>query len=292
MVGKTTFRPMLAELASIELIRYPVLVTPKFDGVRLIIKDGKCLTRTGKELPNKHINKTLLEICNSNSGFYDGELIAGNFQETTSAVMSIEGEPVFTYHVFDYVTNIYKPYSDRVLDLSSIVENDIVKRVMPVAVNSYENLIHTMDSYIDLGFEGLIFRSEHSPYKFGRSTVKEGYMLKMKRFKDAEAIIIDIEELMRNTNEAKCNVLGYVDRSTSKDGMEPGCTMGALKVRNINTNVEFSIGSGFTQAQRDEIWLNKEKYINSIVKYKYQEEGEKDKPRFPVFIGFRSKLDM
>lgn len=292
MAINNTFRPMLAENADVNLIRYPVLVTHKFDGVRLIVKEDKCLTRTGKELPNKYITKTLLEICNTDSGFYDGELIAGNFQETTSAVMSIDGEPVFTYNIFDYVTNVNKPYSERVKELSTIAENDIVKLVIPTVVNSHDELMRAMDNCINDGYEGVVFRSLYSPYKFGRSTVKEGHMLKLKRFKDSEAVIISIEELMHNTNEAKYDVLGYTDRSTCKDGMEPGHTMGALKVRNIKTNVEFSIGSGFTQAQRDEIWKNREKYINSIVKYKYQEEGEKDKPRFPVFIGFRSDLDI
>ena len=36
---------------------------------------------------------------------------------------------------------------------------------------------------------------------------------------------------------------------------------------------------------------NKEEF-DEIVKYKHFPVGEKDKPRFPVFIGFRAKEDM
>ncbi len=43
---------------------------------------------------------------------------------------------------------------------------------------------------------------------------------------------------------------------------------------------------------RKEVWENKEKYIGKILKYKSQKSGEKDKPRFPTFIGFRNEKDM
>lgn len=34
-----------------------------------------------------------------------------------------------------------------------------------------------------------------------------------------------------------------------------------------------------------------DKLLDKIVTYSYQDEGMKDKPRFPSFKGFRSKLD-
>ena len=60
----------------------------------------------------------------------------------------------------------------------------------------------------------------------------------------------------------------------------------------MHTGVEFSIGSGFTEEQRREIWNKKVELIGSIVKYKYFEVGVKDKPRFPIFLAFRDKKDM
>ena len=66
--------------------------------------------------------------------------------------------------------------------------------------------------------------------------------------------------------------------------------MGAITVRDLKTGVEFEIGSGFTAEQRLDFWANK--YIGEIVKYSYFEVGAKDKPRFPTYLGFRSKDDM
>jgi DNA ligase-1 len=37
-------------------------------------------------------------------------------------------------------------------------------------------------------------------YKFGRSTVRDNILLKVKRFLDDEAVVIDIEEKMHNEN--------------------------------------------------------------------------------------------
>jgi DNA ligase-1 len=36
----------------------------------------------------------------------------------------------------------------------------------------------------------------------------------------------------------------------------------------------------------------RKKLLGKIVKYKYQEIGVLEKPRFPVFLGFRDKEDM
>jgi len=69
-------------------------------------------------------------------------------------------------------------------------------------------------------------------------------------------------------------------------------TLGTLLVRDVHTGVEFGIGSGFTAEDRQRFWNNKQKVIGTIVKYKYFPTGSKDKPRFPVFLSFRSKDDM
>jgi DNA ligase-1 len=56
------------------------------------------------------------------------------------------------------------------------------------------------------------------------------------------------------------------------------------------TGVEFEIGTGFTEADRRELWVAPP--IGNLVKYKYFAYGVKDKPRHPVFLGFRSPIDL
>ena len=135
-------------------------------------------------------------------------------------------------------------------------------------------------------------RKPDAPYKFGRSTLKEGYLLKVKRFTDAEAKIIGFEERMYNENEATTDALGHTERSTHKAGMKPAGDLGAFIVRDLRTEMSFRIGTGFTAAQRKEYWTTRNKLMNKIVKYKHFEQGAVDLPRFPVFIGFRDPEDM
>ena len=70
-------------------------------------------------------------------------------------------------------------------------------------------------------------------------------------------------------------------------------TLGALIVRDKKTKVEFSIGTGFDDAERLRIWQMDDLSISGVViKYKSQPTGVKDKPRFPVYLGFRNVRDM
>ena len=69
-------------------------------------------------------------------------------------------------------------------------------------------------------------------------------------------------------------------------------TLGAVSVRDIVSGVEFEIGSGFDDAIRAEIWADKDNYIGKILRYKYFPVGSKDRPRFPVFQGFRDPIDL
>lgn len=69
-------------------------------------------------------------------------------------------------------------------------------------------------------------------------------------------------------------------------------TLGALLVRDTVTGVEFSIGTGFTQADREELWANRTTLVGQFVKYKSFDIGVKDKPRFPVWLGMRNKEDI
>ena len=130
-------------------------------------------------------------------------------------------------------------------------------------------------------------RAPDGLYKTGRATSKGGELLKLKRFLDSEAEIEGTEEEMFNGNAAETNELGRTKRSTAKDGLVGKGTMGALRVRDVSTGVRFSIGTGFTAAERREDWRS-----GDIVKYKYFPVGIKDAPRHPVYLGRRHPADI
>jgi DNA ligase-1 len=76
-----------------------------------------------------------------------------------------------------------------------------------------------------------------------------------------------------------------------EENLIPGDMLGVLQVRDVKTGVEFGLGSGFKEVDRHEIWQNKDKFMGRLVTYKYQAVGVKDKPRIPIFKGFRDHAD-
>ena len=288
------FRPLLAATVDLEKVKFPCYVSPKLDGIRVLGMNGKAMTRSMKELPNRYIQSIFA------SGIYDGldgEIIVGPanapdvYRVTNSAVMSRDGEPDFTYHVFDLLGRQYCPFSSRLEGLATRAHPRVV-HVPQVKVHDLAGLHDAEEGWLSEGYEGLMGRSIDGIYKFGRATMKEGILWKLKRMSTSEAVIEGVVELERNLNEAKLNELGYTERSTAKDGMAGGGTTGALLVRDIETSVLFSIGTGFTSDERDAIWVNRRSIVGKIITYNHFSIGNYDKPRFPSFKGFRDKRDL
>lgn len=301
-----TFKPMLACKAPADLatLIFPLLVSPKLDGIRCIIRDGKAMSSKLLPIPNKYVQAQLAGLPDG----LDGELmltLPGSFSAVSSAVMSHDGEPEFTYCVFDGYSDKPSPYEER---LRAVVnwhgsQSNTWKRleIVPhVLVNTLEEMMAKEAEYVAFGFEGLMIRSLAGPYKCGRSTEREGSLLKLKRFEDAEAMVYGVVEMMHNDNEATTNEVGATKRSTAKAGKRPAGVLGALKCRRPD-GVEFEIGSGFTAAQRAELWTEwraatppgSDGFGGCTVKYKFQPDPSEPNgpPRFPVFLGFRDEID-
>jgi len=291
-------KPLLAVQADIDKIKYPVLATPKLDGIRCLIVNGVAVSRNFKPIPNNYIRERLLDLPDG----LDGEIMLADhrasFQSITSAVMSFTGEPHFRYCIFDYVKEaLDKPYFLRIEDLEDFYhpgfrQDGHLKRILPLDLANNDEVAAYESECLEEGYEGIMLRHPEGYYKCGRSTVKEGILLKVKRFEDSEAEIIDLFEKETNTNEQTRDELGRAKRSTAKAGKVKAGTLGALLVNDIKTGIQFQIGSGFDDAIRAEIWADQSKYYGKIIKYKFQAIGVKEAPRFPVFLGFRSQRDM
>jgi len=276
-------------------IRFPVLATPKLDGVRCLIVNGKAVSRSFKPIPNKYIRKEIERYFRDGC---DGELMipGKSFSEATGIIMSSKNaKPTdFEYWVFDFVIGgaTEVPYEKRMELLKNIDTEPHMHRVLPVLINTIQELDAFEADCLKKGFEGAMIRTPNSPYKCGRSTEREGYLLKIKQFEDSEAIITGFTEKMRNENEALTNVFGRTERKKRKDGLVAAGTLGNILVTDLKTKIDFEIGSGFDDNLRKEIWGHQKKYLGTIVKYKHQPYGRKEKPRFPIFIGFRHPNDM
>jgi len=292
------FKPLLSATFKHDMERkFPYISSPKLDGIRCVIKDGVALSRTLKPIPNKHIQSIL---GNHRLDGLDGEIIVGDptdddcFRNTTKVVMSHDKVEDFTYFVFDH-TEIDKSFDYRFSEAykqcceSGIVQ---VRALNHACVWSEEELIERENEFVAQGYEGLMLRDLQGRYKYGRSTLKEQILIKVKRFTDSDAIVLGYEEQERNENEKVINELGNSKRSSHNAGKTKSGTLGALIVKDFHTGVEFNIGTGLSASERQYIWDNQNYYLGQILKYKFFPVGVKDKPRHPVFLAWRSPMDM
>jgi DNA ligase 1 len=273
----------------------PMVATPKIDGIRCVCKsNGFPLSRSLKDIPNGFIRAYFYEHREAIKPCFDGELLVGStFQQCTSGIMSHGGEPDFTYWIFDVPSSL--PYVQRVdryheLDINGALPERF-KTVPTAWIHTIKDLEEFEAVCLEQGFEGVMLRKPNSPYKFGRSTVKQGWLLKLKRFTTAEAEVVGFEPMYHNTNDPKQSETGNQVRSTEKAGMVASDhLLGKFIVRGLNNGfegVEFSIGSGLDMAQREVFWENKSRLIGQIIEFKYQPHGVKDAPRTPIFLRFR-----
>lgn len=197
------------------------------------------------------------------------------FQQCTSMVMSVHKVPpqgTLTFYMFDYVrTDMDAPYERRMADMASLRVPSYVVRLMPQVVADRAELDAFESACLAEGYEGVMLRRMDGRYKPGRSTLREGLLCKMKRFADAEATVIGAEELTRDAEPDAGSGL-----------------LGALVVR-TDDSVVFRIGTGFSAADRVELWRARHAMVRhrQLVNFKYMPVGVKVAPRFPVFRGLR-----
>lgn len=107
------------------------LATIKVDGVRAKRTDSGVVSRSGKPLYNlDHLN------------FTEAEIYLGSWEDTVSAVRTMEGSPVPKEAVYEL-----DPVDDR-LHLGELVDP------------SKETILSLMEAVLSIGYEGLVLRSE------------------------------------------------------------------------------------------------------------------------------------
>lgn len=277
--------PMLAcsTIPAFEDLQFPLIASFKLDGIRCLTEKGQVLSRTLKAIPNKHVRHMLSAIDLPVA--LDGELMVdGEFNDVQSAIMSQSGTPNFTYLVFDIqTTDTFKNRMEHAAKFVADLDLPYVKVVEQRLIRSRNELVEYYSEALAKGYEGLILRSPNSPYKHGRSTLKQGWMLKLKPFEDAEAVVVCMNPLMRNMNEVEKNELGYNRRGHSSENKVPDNMLGSLTCQ--WNGIEFEVGTGFNDAERYSFW--ERDLVGAAVTFKYQGVGPNGKPRFPVFKSVR-----
>lgn len=284
---KKVIKPLLATKAEFDKIQYPVLATPKLDGIRCLMVNGVAMSRSMKPIPNQFVQEQLQGL----HGF-DGELMLnGDFNQVMSGIMSQEGEPDFYYSVFDNWSLDYG-YPLRLEDTEWFCTNNRVRVLQPVKIASEDALVAYLDDCLAKGYEGVMIRQPNSPYKFGRSTVKEGILLKIKKFFDDEAELVEVIEAMTNMNELEADELGYAKRSSKKENLVPAGTAGSIVVKWNDKEFRVGFGPGFTDEKKQWIWDNRVSLLGELVKFSYQELSKDGIPRFGKMLEIRHPDDL
>lgn len=305
------FAPMLAATHEPNKypLKFPLLASPKYDGIRCVIVDGVPMTRSLKKpVPNLFVREALRGLP-----WFDGELIVGNpcdpevCARTQSGIMAKAGEPNFCFYVFDiaharYASEGYQKRHDTAQNLVESYGVDHVRFVEHTLITGEDALLEYENLLLAQGYEGAMVRSLHGEYKHGRATAKQGTLTKIKRFEDAEGIIIDIFEEMENANEAVINALGKTERSSHKAGKIGKNTLGGYTVRTTRLaddrfglggeeEVEFFLGASAncTAEWREAEWARDKavSHLGRTITFKYQPTPGADKPRFPSRKCFR-----
>lgn len=290
--------PMLATPASepeLRALRWPKLLSPKVDGVRaLCIRNAATgapvlVSRKLLPIPNQHVQHM---FAREEFIGLDGELAVGNptdknlMQQTTSGVASRDGQPDAKWLIFDR-WDMDAPYYKRAQSAKFMAPYWLPQLV----VRSYEEVLTKESELLDLGYEGAILRDPSAPYKHGRSTLREEYLVKVKRFTDSEAVVTGYEELEHNLNEATLNELGHTKRSSHQENKVGAGRLGVLIGWDKAYNWEVK-ASGFTKEQAENLWEGRKYLPEQIFTYKFFPIGIVDKPRHPIFKSFRSRVDI
>jgi len=253
----------------------PYIVQPKYDGVRCralpTMTGGYILLSSEENVIHSvpHINMTLNNL--GLNAELDGELYCHgmSFEEIVSITsrtvnLSSDFEKI-QFHLFDVVNN--QPQMKRTIMIENLRDLSNYLVVSPFYLcENLDDIMEAFDRIVSLGYEGIIVRHQFAPYERKRSTL----VMKFKPKKEDDYEIVSTQE------------------EISIDGIPKG-SLGALVCKSGDGSV-FSVGTGFTQDQRREMWKIRENLTGKVAKVKYQHiTSGRQVPRFPVFVEIINK---
>jgi DNA ligase-1 len=275
----------------IEDVQFPTFASYKLDGYRASHHGVSVVSKSLKPFRNDYT--TTLFKSPQLKGL-DGELVVGPpygedvIRRTNSGLTSREGAPAVTWWVFDDFTEPTLPFDMRFSAARARVRSlklSHVKVLQHKYVEDATELLELEAAALEKGYEGLMLRSPDGPYKFGRSTPKEGHLFKFKRFLDAEAVVIAVEEGNVNGNELS----DTGKRRTLKANMRPSGMIGTLLCMDLKTGREVRVAPGRLTHEERKLPCT---FLGAVITYRYFPTGTIDAPRFPTFQTFRDRSDL
>lgn len=298
------FAPLLAPNDAIKLtdIPLPTLVSFKLDGIRCIIKDGQMYSRALKQFPNVKLYERfehLMRFSKENNIILDGELLAKSltFNELSGITRQLDKElpDDLNFYCFDCIKaeDFNLDFQTRYLMTMLLPDMQYFEHLTHKTFHTCEEIEAYYTQALEWGCDGLILRNPKGIYKFGRATIKENIIYKLKPFQTFDSkvkYVIQATEV-RAGAEKKINELGRSVTSKKKDDRVLIEKASAFLVDYNGLDLKVTIA--MSDKEKEEIWKNKESYIGKYVEYKGMLVGMKEGglPRHPTSLRLRYDRD-
>ena len=255
----------------------PGYAQTKVDGVRCFVivhpnREVEVLSRNGKPILN--VDPELLDILSFFPGrCFDSEAVGKSFQNTLSTFKKkSSNENLMTLKIFD--TFSLREFENRLVE--KVYEERYNEMLLLNSIRPYILEHKFFDNYDDLknyykevrasGQEGLIFKNPAGRYTFERN---DDWM-KLKPLDEGDFMIVDVH-------------LGT-------EGSRNAHRCGAISVQDENGIIS-RVGSGFSDKQRDQFWIDREEIIGKIARIEYMEKTEGGVLRHSTFLEIRDDKD-
>lgn len=269
-----TIKPQKVKDVSWEHVKYPCYLQPKYNGLFGQYNNGEFHTRELKRWKHVVIAHALKDLAHIPSHiilfgewYHHGWML----QEINSHIGVNNLEPddktaEISFCVFDCLDTARPTlkFSDRLLLLSNLCLEHTFERVLTTEVYTREDIDSAFNFYVNsLNYEGVIIRNPSAIYK---PDSRNYDVMRYKLWKDLDATVVALERGKSKTLFARHQN-----------------SLGALVVR-TDDGKEFGVGSGLTDAQRDEFWKSPEKIMGRRVKVKFELFSKDGIPVKPTLI--------
>lgn len=281
ILWKPTLAATLPPDADLDALPYPLYASPKIDGVRAMVQRGRVVSRNGREIPQPKVQRL---FGKADYEGLDGELTLGPphaadvFTRTSGYCMrhsTVSTVDKLHFNVFDW--RIPAGWPVRLEYLTAFDGGRAVVMVKQTRVIDAARLLAFEARCLKQGYEGVMLRrADAGPYLEKRSTLREFYLVKLKRFDHGFGEIVAVHPLRHNLNTAK-TAAGR--RSTVKTGISiDHDSVGSVTLRDGAHEFSVNVQTDALRAKGPTWWARQ---VGKRVRYTHQSVGRKDAPRFP-----------
>jgi ATP-dependent DNA ligase len=267
------------------LEEHDYVATPKLNGLRCLFfcnipgMDG-AMSRALKPLKNLGAHHAeILKIVGKRSLVLDGEIMSNDntWENSITATKKTGSKVAVSHYSFDCVSGeeytsgkFVTPARERFAVLDEIMDklsDTLFTKVHRLPVKTIAEVEAERDLCIEEGWEGTVLHDLNSVYACKRSTS----WVKVKVFKSSE---FRVESFIAGTGKHKGRLGAFLISGKYKD-----------------QDITSEIGTGFSDAEREEIWNNQDAWKDAVVEIKFQNTTRDGSLLFPSYLRRRPDLE-